>query len=58
MNDNNSPTPIEEDQKLASYIAMVVRNAIEDFHSDTGRAGRSDGDVTDAPLVSTTASES
>ena len=34
MNDNNSPTPVKEDQKLASYIAMVVRNAMEDFHCE------------------------
>ena len=34
MNDNNSPTPVKKDQKLASYIAMVVRNAMEDFHCE------------------------
>ena len=26
------PKPVREDQKLANYIAMVVRNAMEDFH--------------------------
>lgn len=31
MNTGNSPRPVKEDQKLASYIAMVVRNAMEDF---------------------------
>ena len=32
MNDSQSPRPVKEDQKLASYIAMVIRNAMEDFH--------------------------
>ena len=26
------PQAVKEDQKLASYIAMVIRNAMEDFH--------------------------
>jgi len=34
MNDNNLPTPVKEDQKLASYVAMVVRNAMEDYHCE------------------------
>lgn len=34
MNANNPPTPAKEEQKLASYIAMVVRNAMEDFHCE------------------------
>ncbi len=29
---NTPPRPVKEDQQLASYIAMVVRNAMEDFH--------------------------
>jgi hypothetical protein len=29
---NKSPTAVKEDQQLASYIAMVIRNAMEDFH--------------------------
>ena len=29
---NESPKPVKEDQKLANYIAMVIRNAMEDFH--------------------------
>jgi hypothetical protein len=28
----NKPRPVKEDQQLASYIAMVIRNAMEDFH--------------------------
>ena len=32
MNDNNSPTPVKEYQKLTSHLAMVVRNGMEDFH--------------------------
>lgn len=27
-----SPLPQQEDQQLARYIAMVIRNAMEDFH--------------------------
>ena len=34
MNANKLPRPVREDQKLASYIAMVVRNAMEDFHCE------------------------
>jgi hypothetical protein len=34
MNQNKLPTPVKEDQKLACYIAMVVRNAMEDFHCE------------------------
>ena len=34
MNASKSPSPVKEDQKLASYIAMVVRNAMEDFHCE------------------------
>jgi hypothetical protein len=26
------PEPVKEDQQLANFIAMVVRNAMEDFH--------------------------
>ena len=29
---NVPPLATKEDQQLASYIAMVVRNAMEDFH--------------------------
>ena len=29
---NRPPTPVKEDQKLACYISMVIRNAMEDFH--------------------------
>ena len=29
---NESSKPVKEDQKLANYIAMVIRNAMEDFH--------------------------
>lgn len=29
---SKSPLPVKEDQQLASYIAMVIRNAMEDFH--------------------------
>jgi hypothetical protein len=31
---NESPRPAKEDQQLASYIAMVIRNAMEDFHCE------------------------
>ena len=34
MTDSHSPKLVKEDQKLASYIAMVVRNAMEDFHCE------------------------
>ena len=34
MNGGQSPGPVKEDQKLANYIAMVIRNAMEDFHSE------------------------
>ena len=34
MNGNNPPEPVEADQKLANYIAMVIRNAMEDFHCE------------------------
>ena len=34
MNGNNPPQPVEADQKLANYIAMVIRNAMEDFHCE------------------------
>ena len=34
MNSNKAPQPVKEDQKLANYIAMVVRNAMEDFHCE------------------------
>ena len=34
MNCNKPPRPLKEDQQLASYIAMVVRNAMEDFHCE------------------------
>jgi hypothetical protein len=30
----NTPRPVEADQKLANYIAMVIRNAMEDFHCE------------------------
>ena len=29
---NKPPRAVKEDQQLASYIAMVIRNAMEDFH--------------------------
>jgi hypothetical protein len=29
---NSQPEAVKEDQQLATYIAMVVRNAMEDFH--------------------------
>lgn len=29
---NKPPQAVKEDQKLANYIAMVIRNAMEDFH--------------------------
>ena len=29
---NKEPIPVKADQDLANYIAMVVRNAMEDFH--------------------------
>lgn len=29
---NKPPQAVREDQRLASYIAMVIRNAMEDFH--------------------------
>ena len=29
---NEPPQAVKEDQQLASYIAMVIRNAMEDFH--------------------------
>ena len=29
---SDSPRPVKADQQLASYIAMVIRNAMEDFH--------------------------
>jgi hypothetical protein len=32
MNTPKSPEPVEADQELANYIAMVIRNAMEDFH--------------------------
>ena len=32
MPSKNEPVLSEESQQLAKYIAMVVRNAIEDFH--------------------------
>ena len=28
------PQAVKEDQQLANYIAMVVRNAMEDFHCE------------------------
>lgn len=31
---SNSPKAVKEDQQLANYIAMVIRNAIEDFHCE------------------------
>ena len=31
---NQTPRPAKKDQKLASYIAMVIRNAMEDFHCE------------------------
>ena len=31
---NKPPGPVKEDQQLASYIAMVIRNAMEDFHCE------------------------
>ncbi len=31
---NKPPKPVKEDQKLANYIAMVIRNAMEDFHCE------------------------
>ena len=34
MNAPQRPKPVKEDQKLANYIAMVVRNAMEDFHCE------------------------
>ena len=34
MNGNNPPEPVEADQKLANYIAMVIRNAMEDFQCE------------------------
>ena len=34
MNSNKPPKPLKEDRQLASYIAMVVRNAMEDFHCE------------------------
>ena len=34
VNSNEPPRPVKEDQQLASYIAMVVRNALEDFHCE------------------------
>lgn len=30
----NTPEPVEADQKLGNYIAMVIRNAMEDFHCE------------------------
>jgi hypothetical protein len=30
---NELPSAVKEDQRLANYIAMVIRNALEDFHS-------------------------
>jgi hypothetical protein len=30
----NRPEPVPADQKLANYIAMVIRNAMEDFHCE------------------------
>ena len=30
----NAPQPVEVDQKLANFIAMVIRNATEDFHCE------------------------
>ena len=29
---NKPPQAVREDQRLANYIAMVIRNAMEDFH--------------------------
>ena len=34
MNGNNPPEAVEADQKSANYIAMVIRNAMEDFHCE------------------------
>jgi hypothetical protein len=34
MNDQQMPELSKETRKLASYIAMVVRNAMEDFHCE------------------------
>ncbi len=34
MNGNKPPKPVKEDQRFANYIAMVVRNAMEDFHCE------------------------
>ena len=34
MNSGKLLKPVQEDQKLANYIAMVVRNAMEDFHCE------------------------
>jgi len=31
---NKLPKPVKEDQRLANYIAMVIRNAMEDFHCE------------------------
>ena len=31
---NKPPTLVKEDQRLANYIAMVIRNAMEDFHCE------------------------
>ena len=32
MSDKGRPQPLEDTKDLAMYIAMVVRNAMEDFH--------------------------
>ena len=34
MNDQQMPELSKETRKLASYITMVVRNAMEDFHHE------------------------
>jgi hypothetical protein len=34
MSDKEKPKPSEQTQDLAVYIAMVVRNAMEDFHCE------------------------
>ena len=34
MSTAEPPEPVEADQKLANYIAMVIRNAMEDFHCE------------------------
>jgi hypothetical protein len=32
MSDSLTPEPSEETRQFATYIAMVIRNAMEDFH--------------------------